>query len=154
MNEKENLLRVYRHQKPEWTPIYMEAVYLAGIISNNETGVRGKTVRENVRLDEFGVEWEMGHGAPVPVPGNYLVKDISDWRNLKFPAPKDWDWMHLAEAELKDYDSSKVLTYFSEQGCFDRLTQLMGFENALMALLEDPEECSDFLAQLPTIKLN
>lgn len=153
MNEKENLLRVYRHQKPEWTPIYMESVYLVGLISNNETGLRGKTVREKVQLDEFGVEWEMGHGAPVPVPGNYLLEDICNWRDIKFPEPKTWDWSQMAATELKDYDGSKVLTYFSEQGCFDRLTQLMGFENALMALLEEPEECSNFFSAIADYKI-
>ena len=59
----------------------------------------------------------------------------------------------MAEIELKDYDGTKVLTYFCEQGLFDRLTQLMGFENALMSLLLEPEECTEFFERMADYKI-
>lgn len=153
MTERENILRVYRHEKPDWTPIYMEAVHLAGVWANNETGLRGERNGEGIALDVFGVEWNMEHGAPVPVPNRYLLEDICDWRNLQFPQPETWDWDSLTAQELKDYDGSKALTYFCEQGCFDRLTQLMGFENALMSLLMEPDECSAFFSAIADYKV-
>jgi hypothetical protein len=153
MTERGNILSVYRQEKPEWTPIYMEAIYLVGIWANNETGLRGERVREDVGLDVFGVEWNLGHGAPVPVPNKYLLEDICDWRTIQFPKPKTWDWESMAAQELKDYDDSKALNYFCEQGCFDRLTQLMGFENALMSLVMEPEECSAFFSAVADYKV-
>ena len=69
MTERENALLVYHHKKPEWTPIWFECTYLAGFWSNNECVLRGERVRETVGLDVFGVEWELSHGSPIPVPG-------------------------------------------------------------------------------------
>ncbi|MBR0131000.1 MAG: uroporphyrinogen-III decarboxylase [Firmicutes bacterium] len=153
MTQRENILKVYNHQKPEFTPIYMEAVHIAGIWSNNETGVRGEEVRPGVKTDVFGTEWSMTHGAPVPMPGNYVLDDICNWRNLVFPDPYSWDWDYLASVELKDYDKTKALVYFCEQGCFDRLTQLLGFEKALMALVEEPDECYVFFQAMADYKI-
>lgn len=154
MTERENVLLVYNHKKPQWTPIWFEAVQVVGFWSNNECGLRGERVRENVGLDVFGVEWNLGHGSPMPVLGNYMLEDICDWREVvKFPEPKTWDWEMLAAVELKDRDPNKALTYFCEQGLWDRLVQLMGFENAAMALLTDPEECEAFFARMTQYKI-
>lgn len=154
MTERENALLVYHHQKPEWTPNYFEAVYVCGFWSNNECGLRGERVSEDVALDVFGVEWNMSHGSPVPVPQKYLLEDICDWREkVVFPEPDTWDWEMMARTELKDYDGTKVLTYFCEQGCFDRLTQLMGFENALISLVMEPEECAAFFERVADYKI-
>ena len=155
MTEKENMLRVYRHEKAEWTPIIYDCVQQIGYWSANECGLRGERVRENVALDCFGVEWDLGHGAPVPVPGKYLLDDICDWREVvKFPDVKSWDWEGMARVELANYEPDRVLTYFDEQGCFDRLTQLMGFENALMALILEPDECKAFFEAVADYKID
>lgn len=153
MTERENALLVYHHKKPEWTPVYMESTFVTGFWSNNECGLRGEKVSDTVAKDVFGVEWELSHGSPMPVNGKYILNDITDWRDISFPEPKSWDWKGMSEFELKDYDGTKLLTYFCEQGCFDRLTQLMGFENALVALLLEPEECSAFFARMADYKM-
>ena len=92
MTEKENALRVYRRERAGWTPIIYDAFQQAGYWSNNECGLRGERVRENVSLDIFGVEWDLGHGAPVPVPGKYILADVCDWREaVRFPDVRTWD---------------------------------------------------------------
>ena len=150
----ENVLKVYRHEKPEWTPIWMQAVQSVGLWAGNECGLRGERVQENIALDVFGVEWQMDHGTPMPALGKFLLEDICDWREVvKFPEPKTWDWEMLASVELKDRDPNKALTYFCEQGLWDRLVQLMGFESAAMALLTDPEECDAFFSRVADYKI-
>lgn len=153
MTERENALLVYNHKKPQWTPILTEAVHFIGLWANNECGLRGEKTSETTALDAFGVEWELGHGSPVPVPGKYILDDISNWRTLKFPEPKTWDWEMMRDIELKNYDGTKLLTYFCEQGLFDRLTALLGFENALVALITDPEECHAFFDRMVQYKI-
>ncbi len=154
MTERENALAVYRHEKAEWTPIIYDFVQQIGYWSANECGLRGELVGENIALDCFGVQWDLGHGAPTPVPGKYLLEDICDWREVvKFPDVKSWDWEELARVELANYDPNRILTYFDEQGCFDRLMQLMGFENGLMALIEEPEECQAFFERVADYKI-
>lgn len=34
MTERENVLLVYQHKKPQWPPIWMEAIHVAGWASN------------------------------------------------------------------------------------------------------------------------
>ena len=153
MTERENVLLVYNHKKPQWTPLMIEAIQYAGFWSNNECGLRGERTSETTALDVFGVEWDLSHGSPIPVPGKYILDDISNWRSLKFPEPKTWDWEMMRNVELKDYDGSKALTYFCEQGLFDRLTQLLGFENALVSLIADPEECHAFFDRMVQYKI-
>ena len=80
----------------------------------------------------------------MPVAGNYLLEDIADWRKLKFPEPRKWNWDMIRAMELDGYDGSKCLVYFCEEGLFDRLTTLMGFMEALIALVTEPEEVYAF----------
>ena len=46
------------------------------------------------------------------------------------------------DIELKDVDrSKKVINVMWGTGIFDRITACMGFENSLIAMMEEPEEC-------------
>ena len=155
MNERENALACLRHEKYEWTPIAFDYNVFVGLWGGNECGLRGEEVREGITLDCFGCEWDQKHRSPMPYPGNYKLKDISEWRDVvKFPDISSWDWDTIAKTELKDIDrENKVIDYFSEQGMFDRLTTLMGFEEALIAMFEDPDECYEFFGAVADYKI-
>ena len=152
MTERENVLKVYRQEKPEWVPIWNEAFHVAGWASN-ERGVLGEDIRPGVKRDCFGAEWISEEGSTVPVAGNYILEDIADWRKLKFPEPRKWNWDMIRAMELDGYDGSKCLVYFCEEGLFDRLTTLMGFMEALIALATEPEEVYAFFDRLTQYKI-
>lgn len=153
MTERENVLLVYNHKKPQWTPIWMEAIHVAGWASN-ERATLGPKINDRVSLDSFGCQWDVSHGASCPVAGNFILEDICDWREVvKFPEPKKWNWEQIYQMEMGSYDGTKAVVYFCEEGLFDRLTALMGFENALISLVTEPEECYAFFSRLADYKV-
>lgn len=101
--------------------------------------------------DAFGCSWVPDTSAPdlpaFPEPGNILLKDIADWKNLDWPDPSKWDW-EKAEEEYSVLDPDRPNAVFLWSSLFERMITLMGFENAAMALLEDPENCIDFVKRL------
>lgn len=149
ISERENTLKAYRHEKTEWLPLSYDALMHIGFISGNECGLGSADLK-----DIFGVHWII-KGDPTPDPNEpYMLEDICEWRDkITFPEPKKWDWDAIGEAELKEYDGNKVVTCFCEQGLFDRLTVLGGFENALMWLITDPDECRALFDRIADYKI-
>lgn len=145
ISAKENALRLYHHEIPEYLPIMGQ-----GIINNvpvtgyKERGVaRGETGR-----DWFGVLWIWPEEEPASFPGNeILLDDICDWKDVvKFPDLDAFDWEKAArEDRIDTFDRENNLLYqMIHNGLFERLHTLMGFEEALCSLLTDPDEVSEF----------
>lgn len=100
--------------------------------------------------DWFGVDWikDGSIGVVIPDPRvKFILEDVADWREVvQWP---DLDAFDFEEAARKDgihlVDREKKMIYMPLfTGPFERLHTLMGFENALMALITDPEECEAF----------
>ena len=156
LTERENCLIAYNHGVPEWIPIVRDAICHVGFWAGNECGIRGEAVAQGIQLDVFGCKWNLLHGMPTPEEGGAIldIDDIEDWRDIiSIPHPADWEWDFLSKVELEQYDPNKVMVYFSEQGCFDRLTILMGFENACVAMLTEPEICYDIFGAIADYKI-
>ena len=156
MTERENCLIAFHHGIPEWIPIARDAINHLGFWAGNECGIRGESVASGIHLDIYGCKWDLCHGMPTPLEGDHLLTldEIENWEEIIcFPNPETWDWDTLAKEELAQYDPSKVMVYFCEQGCFDRLTTLMGFEEACMAMMEEPEICSEIFRKIADVKI-
>lgn len=154
MTERENALKVYNHEIPEWIPNLFDSFYFVGVMAGNECGQRGEKIDEVTALDCFGIPWTFADGTPMPAENSALTDDITEWKEVvKIPDPDTWDWEDLAKAELANYDGTKLLTYFCEEGLFDRLRDIMGFEDAMCALLTDPETCSEFFEAIADYKI-
>lgn len=139
LSERENALRVIlRNGKPEWVPIAERCMWIMipSVVWERPKGTGGK--------DWFGVEWaydEVTRGH-TPMPGvDYLVKDITKWRDsVVFPDLDAIDWEAAAKKDLEGFDrENKLLTVFWESGPFERVHHLLGFEEALSAMYEEPE---------------
>ena len=76
---KENMLRVYRHQEPEYTPLFSDfnSAMLGGMDFINE-----RPEIPGVNLDWFGQSWtfEEKTGAANPTPGKPLLTDITKYQ--------------------------------------------------------------------------
>lgn len=141
------------HEVPEWVP--------SGLADVAMTGGQAETF-ENGPLgggfDGFGVEWhttESAGGQPVPVPNQYVLDDILDWEDVvKFPNLDEYDWKGQAEAQLAFADRSKqYVEYMTWNDPFLRLTHLMGFEDALIAMATEPEACFAFFNAVTDYKI-
>lgn len=166
LTPRENALIAYRHQTPAWIPCFFTDIILTQACPAMER-YTGHTVGK----DYFGVEWtyEPHIHAPMPTPGKIHFDDIADWRDhVKLPDLEAIDWEKQADIDVhtdfqafvmgagivpfKDgssvYDTDKLRVCMILNGPFERLHSYMGFENALMALAEDPDECSAYFETL------
>ena len=105
---------------------------------------------EHGGVDWFGVPWKYESSVDAIAPDHSvepIMEDICDWRELvKFPDLDAWDWSKVEEIDhISEIDrENKVFEIMFVNGPFERLHMLMGFENALCALLTDPEEVEEF----------
>lgn len=162
LTPRENALLAYRHQVPEYIPCFFTDIALIQACPAMER-YTGHMVGE----DYFGVEWtyEPTIHAPMPTPGKHLFESIEDWREgIKLPDLDAVDWEKQADIDVHTdfqafvagagivpfqdgisiYDTDKLRVCMIINGPFERMHACMGFENALMALLEDPEECQEY----------
>ncbi len=150
---KENFLRLMRGDSPVWLgdpwdcfcqgpvlgPVILDAITL--------TDTRPSPGQHGVK-DRWGVMWDWPEGAPgaVPVPGEefLVLKDIHDWREVvnfdNIPADEHIPW-ELPEKLNPPFDrENKLLMVASFCGMFEFAHQILGFEEALVDFLEEPEE--------------
>lgn len=112
-------------------------------------------------LDGFGLKWEYpasGGGAAIPDCKCILLDDITEWRDkIHIPNPAEYNWKADYEAECKMLGAPdrehEVVDFGFGNGVFERLAALMGFEGALIAMAEDPEEVDAFFSALTDYKV-
>ena len=154
LSPRENLLRVYNHQEPEYTPLMsdFDSAFLGGIDFINE---RPEIPGEN--LDWFGQSWtweEKTHAAN-PTPGKPLLTDITKWKEvIKFPDLDALDWEGNAARDTANWDRENKLSRVTIGfGLWERLFSIMPFEDALCSLLEEPEACYEFFGAMADHKI-
>lgn len=154
MTNKENYLNALNHKKTEWTPVHGASVAITGYVNLPfEKGPLGGG------YDGFGVRWVVekssgGNAAPMPAPGELALTDVTKWKELPFPDVESYDWQGAAESFLATVDRNQIAVDFScGNGQFERLVALMGFENALMAMYEEPEAVYELLEAITDYKI-
>ena len=102
-------------------------------------------------VDSFGVTWVPDESCPelpaMPDPKHIFLKDIADWKEIKFPDVDSWDWAGMT-AGYANLDRDRWTATFAPTGMVERMAALMGFANAASAFLEDSDSCHDFLDRL------
>lgn len=145
MTSRENVLLAFKHKETMWTPNMFtdfDRVLQSTVMERYEGKETG--------FDEFGVQYNFvpQANAPMVTPGTFKLTDITKWREqVQFPDVENYDWEAGSARDTAEWDRenrfSVVMLY---NGPFERLHSLMGFEDALIALLEEPDACSDFFS--------
>ena len=145
MTEKENLLRAFHLNNPEWIP---NPNIGAAVIQPWNT-IRDRPAGDS--YDWYGVHWKDF----VVVPGEYLMEDITEWEEkVKFPDLDAIDWEKGAEIDCKGIDREKQAVWVRlPVGLFERMHAFMNFEEALMSFLLEPEETERFLDALTDFRI-
>ncbi|MBR5996097.1 MAG: methyltransferase [Eubacteriaceae bacterium] len=96
-------------------------------------------------VDMFGIPWKY-----VPQVGGSMedpayphpLEDANDWEKvLKFPNIDDWDWEGSAEINKDFLKPDKWNSISMLNGAyFERLISFMGFENAVVALIDEDQQ--------------
>ena len=141
LTQKENYLRMARCEIPEFIP--------AGMIEPNRVPVRDELLTPIAAPDgpivtSLGVTYvgseDLGWGA-MPEPNKIIIDDISNWRDLlKIRDVTGRDWEGYYKKELEKIDRENLCVSVGGTDYFLTLVSLMGFEGALLAMHEDPEE--------------
>ena len=154
LSYKENALLALQHKEPEYLPM------ITDIQTCSPGGMDYVCERPNVpgeALDWFGQSWtyEPAVGAANPTPGKHLVEDITAWRDvMHFPDLSRLDWKGHAEQDTAGWDREHRLTRINDLfGPWERLFSVMEFQDALCALMEEPEACYDFFGAVADHKI-
>ena len=153
MTPKENFRKFFQHERGEWFPSFFTDANLSVFI----TGMDERAPHNQSGKDFFGCTWVYDPVGNAAVPDTSVLPvldDICDWREkVVFPDLDAVDWEASAKADKVDqYDPDKFNYSMLLEGPFERLHTLMGFENALCAMLTDPEEVSAFFDRLTEMK--
>jgi hypothetical protein len=155
LTEKENLMRVLNGEVPEWVP-RLEMVKNPYATKPMSTMFMGLPILRptpgGVHKDIWGVEYtptkETGDQA-LPTPNKFILKDIRDWPNvIKAPDMSHLDYDKLYQEALKNAPvgpDDAVTIMGAHSGYFQIIMNFMGFNEGLMALMEEPETCKELL---------
>ncbi|MCC8141582.1 MAG: hypothetical protein LIO56_03480 [Lachnospiraceae bacterium] len=146
MTPKERMLAFFHHQPTDELPSD-DGLF---ILFDAETYAE-RPPHETGGTDWWGVEWKYEPTINAISPDHSkppVMEDICDWREvLQFPDLDAWDWSRVEEIDhISEIDrANKVFEMMFLNGPFERMHMLMGFENALVALLAEPEEVEAYL---------
>jgi hypothetical protein len=160
LSPRENYLRTLRHEENEYVPIgwglgTVADVAMVGLFSPADYGQEFTGF-----LDGFGVRWVVSDtaiGGKIPAPGEFLLKDVTRWKkDVVIPDLEKFDWPKIMEQEYGFFNidrDKQALCFVSNAGVWERLAALMGFEETMIALLEEPEACNELFTAITDHKI-
>lgn len=140
LTPKENYMRMLRGEVPEYIPsLYEER---AGRF--NEELLTPQSAPDGPIVTTLGVTYvgaaDLNYGA-MPDPNRKVLEDVTQWRDfVKLPDLSGFDWEKYYSDKIKDIDRSQKYITVGGGDYFLTLVSIMGFENALLAMYEEPEE--------------
>ena len=146
LTEKENLLMALRGEVPEWVPrnMYPSPGHPPASAGCGPSFLNARRTPPG-GFDIWGVEFvttkDTG-GMAIPKPGRFILDDITKWRDvIKAPDISDIDWETMAKKDLARIDRNQTaVSAMVHVGYFQSLCNFMGFNEGLMAMIEEPEE--------------
>ena len=154
LTPKENYLRTLEGEIPEYTPSWFD-MYMMPI--NDELLTPNNIPDGKPFITSLGVEYvgskELNNGA-MPAPGKVVIDDISKWHDqlkIRDVAGRDWEGYYKKASEK--IDRSKMCVAVDGGDYFLTLVALMGFENAILSMYEEPEEVEALLTEISNFYL-
>lgn len=153
---RENFLRLMRNDNPKWLGDPWSC-FVQGSRFRPITGDAISMMSGGPKPGQFGVknalgitmDWPEGQAGAVPNTSgdNRVVKDLTRWREyVKLPDISNAPW-HIVEENLKNADRENYLVMAgSFTGLFEFSHYMLGFEDALIGYLEEPEHMYDMLS--------
>lgn len=161
LTPKENYLRMYRGEEIEYIPthtFFSKPVH--DEVPIGPFGLCTMLYRDDFHPgadgfhDDWGVEYTSvpsANGSFIPSgthTNDYLIKDIYKWRE-QIDKPRlydEIDWKAKAQKDLANFDRDRTaLVCGSPLMPFQQLMAMMGFNEGLIAMYEEPELCKEIL---------
>ena len=85
----------------------------------------------------------------MPEPNKIIIDDITKWRDqLKIKDVSDRDWESYYKEASKDFDRENKCVGVGGGDYWLTLVSLMGFEGAMLAMFEEPDEVIELLTEI------
>lgn len=157
---RENYLNFLQHKSTSLIPNAFVGNKIYGFGALNGPAIE-KGAQFGDCMDGFGIKWEYpasGSGAAIPDVHATILDNITEWREkVRIPDPAQYNWKADFEMECKIMgppDREKEIVEFGfGNGVFERLAALMGFGNALIAMVEEPEEVNALFEKITDYKV-
>ena len=149
LTPKENYLRTLDGEIPEYPPSffdpYMRPIAEELLTPNNLPD--GKPYITSLGVEYVGCP-DLNNGA-MPAPGKAVITDIRKWRDqLKIRDVTGRDWEGYYKKMEETVDRKNMCLCVDGGDYFLTLVSLMGFENAMLAFYEEPEEVNALLTAI------
>lgn len=159
LTEKENFLRMFEGEMPEWIPRFTLGPIRGGrkapCVAGVGPGFLNAHRRNGGGKDVWGVEYITSReaaGGLLPKTWDFLLDDVTKWRDvIKAPSLDDIDWETMCKKDLEMSGVDRTQTALSlnyHAGYFQSLMAFMGFTEGLCAMFDEPEECKELFEYL------
>ena len=156
MSYREDFFRMLDGKTPVSDVAYYKFMVRPGDPPSGVVGISADYANFAQMMETGKNAWGIEHSfdflntGPMPTPGKFLLTDITKWKDvIKAPYRYDYDFKAAAEADLaaQTWDKETQLSSMFGLGgdLFLRLVSFMGFEGALMAMLDQPEAVAEVL---------
>lgn len=148
---KDNYIRCVKGEKPFWMPVYFHESNIIWPDAMEE-----HPVPELDGYDWWGVYWQMveSAGGMITKPGTRTISDFSKWQDeVEWPDLTRVDFAADGQKIKKNLDPERAHIYECVEGIFERLHEMMPFEESLMAFYEEPELLEAFFQKMADYKI-
>lgn len=148
---KDNYTRCAKGEQPYWMPAYF---YESNIVWPD--AMEEHPVPEVDGYDWWGVYWMMveSAGGMITKPETRTISDFANWKEeLEWPDLSQVDFKTDGQKIQKMLDPDRPHIYECVEGVFERLHELIPFEESLMAFYEEPELLEEFFQKMADYKI-
>lgn len=148
---RENYIRCVKGEKPYWMPAYF---YECNIIWPD--AMEEHPVPEVDGYDWWGVYWTMVEtaGGMITKPGTRTISDFARWKEeLEWPDLSVVDFKADGAKLQQRLDPDRPHIYQCVEGIFERLHEMIPFDESLMAFYEEPELLEEFFDRMADYKI-
>jgi len=132
VNNRANTLKAIRHETPDFVPVFDGTVWEAFELGGN--------FQWNSFTDHWGVRWQAEISGYVPVDVTHPLADLNKIDTYAWPEPMALTWTPDDQRRFDAVDRAQKLVGGLHINClYERLRCLMGMENLLMAMYEEPD---------------
>lgn len=159
ISPKENYLRLIKNDNPQYlchNAEFSKGMFFDALMMSYPLPMPGQEAK-----DAWGVMYKWPEGEPGAIPfiteENKVIKDIRHWDkylNVPWPSKLQIDWNETDKLAAEFDRENYLLLGCCFGGLFELTHNLMGFEDALMAYVEEPEAMGELLDVLVDFKLD
>lgn len=156
LTKKQNLLETIKGGSPDrFVNQYEFMEVVIPIPGFNHPMGPGETVKNDWGITFTWPEGQIG-SFPIHDDEHKVLKDITEWKKVVKPPvldSSDEAWAAAVEIASSVNRDEQFVAPFQAPGLFEQTHHMMGMEDALMALYEEPEHMHDFIDMLADAEL-